>query len=157
PQDWEFRLLDLNVADMDLSLFAWADLVLATGMTPQQPGILEVIDLAHRHGKRVVVGGPAAPRQPDLFGDADHLVLAEGEAPVPAFLADFRSGVRRGTYRAAERPDLTRSPTPRFDLVDYSRYEHAGVQFSRGCPQSCEFCEIIEMHGRKPRVKAPAQ
>ncbi len=157
PQDWEFRLLDLNVEDMDVSLFAWADLVMATGMTPQQPGILEVIELAHRHGKRVVVGGPAATSQPDVFADADYLVLDEGEATVPAFLADYRRGVCSGTYRAAERPDLTLSPTPRFDLVNYSRYEHAGVQFSRGCPQSCEFCEIIEMHGRKPRVKTPAQ
>lgn len=157
PQAWDFRLLDLNVEDMDDALFDWADLVMSTGMTPQQTGILELIDRAHRHGKRIAVGGPGASSLPEVFAEADYLVLDEGEATIPAFLEDFERGAPRGVYRSSEKPDMTSSPTPRFDLVDCSLYEHATVQFSRGCPCNCEFCEIIEMHGRKPRTKTPEQ
>lgn len=157
PQDWEFRLLDLNVEEMDLALFDWADLVMATGMIPQQAGVLELIELAHARGKRIVVGGPGPSSQPEVYAAADYRVLDEGEVTIPAFLADWRAGVPGGTYRSDEKPDMTRSPTPRFDLATYSRYEHADVQFSRGCPCNCEFCDVIEVHGRRPRTKTPAQ
>jgi radical SAM superfamily enzyme YgiQ (UPF0313 family) len=157
PQDWEFRLLDLNVEEMDVSLFDWADIVMATGMIPQQCGVLELIDLAHTHDKRIVVGGPGPTSQPEVYAAADYRVLDEAEATLPAFLADFHGGVPRGTYRSDVKPDMTRSPTPRFDLIDYPRYEHADVQFSRGCPCNCEFCDVIEVHGRRPRTKTPAQ
>jgi radical SAM superfamily enzyme YgiQ (UPF0313 family) len=157
PQDWEFRLLDLNVEEMDPSLLDWADLVMATGMIPQQAGVLELIELAHARGKRVVVGGPGPSSQPEVYAAADYRVLDEGEITVPQFLADWNAGVPRGTYRTDEKPDMTRSPTPRFDLATYSRYEHADVQFSRGCPCNCEFCDVIEVHGRRPRTKTPEQ
>ncbi|HKI30958.1 MAG TPA: B12-binding domain-containing radical SAM protein [Gemmataceae bacterium] len=157
PQDWEFRLLDLNVEEMDVSLFDWADLVMATGMIPQQAGVLELIELAHAHGKRIVVGGPGLTSQPEVYAAADYRVLDEGEITVPLFLADWRAGVPRGTYRSDEKPDMTQSPTPRFDLADFSGYEHADVQFSRGCPCNCEFCDVIEVHGRRPRTKTPEQ
>jgi len=157
PQDWEFRLLDLNVEEMDDSLFDWADLVMATGMIPQQYGVLELIDRAHRHGKRIVVGGPGPTSQPDVYVMADYRVLDEGEITVPLFLADWLKGVPRGTYRSDEKPDMTRSPTPRFDLATYCHYEHADVQYSRGCPCNCEFCDVIEVHGRRPRNKTPTQ
>jgi hypothetical protein len=157
PQDWQFRLLDLNVEEMDLSLLEWADVVMATGMIPQQAGVLELIELAHARGKPVVVGGPGPSSQPEVYAAADYRVLDEGEVTIPAFLADWRAGVRRGTYRSDDKPDMTKSPTPRFDLVEYRRYEHADVQFSRGCPCNCEFCDVIEVHGRRPRTKTPAQ
>jgi radical SAM superfamily enzyme YgiQ (UPF0313 family) len=157
PQDWAFRLLDLNVEDMDESLFDWADLVMATGMIPQQAALLELIELAHAHGKRIGVGGPGPSSQPEVYAAADYRVLDEGEVTIPAFLADWRRGVPRGTYRSEEKPDLTRSPTPRFDLAVYSRYEHADVQFSRGCPCACEFCDVPDVFGRRPRTKTPEQ
>jgi radical SAM superfamily enzyme YgiQ (UPF0313 family) len=157
PQDWEFRLLDLNVEEMDRSLFDWADLVLAAGMIPQQAGVLELIELAHAHGKRIAVGGPGPSSQPAVYSAADYRVLDEGEITVPRFVADWRAGVPRGTYRSDDKPDMTQSPTPRFDLADFSQYEHADVQFSRGCPCNCEFCDVIEVHGRRPRTKTPEQ
>src|ERR1700738_2095576 len=110
PQDWEFRLVDLNVEEMDLALFDWADVVMATGMIPQQAGVLELIELAHAHGKRIVVGGPGPSSQPDVAAGADYRVLDEGEITVPQFLADWRGGVARGTYRSDEKPDMTQSP-----------------------------------------------
>jgi radical SAM superfamily enzyme YgiQ (UPF0313 family) len=158
PQDWEFRLLDLNVEEMDESGLDWADLVMATGMIPQQAGILGLIERAHAHGKPVAVGGPGPSSQPDVYAAADYRVLDEGEVTIPAFLADWQAGVPRGTYRADTRPDLYHSPTPRFDLVgDFTSYEHADVQFSRGCPCACEFCDVPDVFGRRPRTKTPAQ
>lgn len=157
PQEWEFRLLDLNVVEMDDALFDWADLVLATAMIPQQAGLLEVIERSHRHGRRIAVGGPGPSSQPEVFAGADYRVLDEGELTVPAFLADWQNGVERGLYRSDAKADMTASPTPRFDLADYSKYEHADVQFSRGCPCSCEFCDVPDVYGRRPRTKTPEQ
>ncbi len=157
PSSWDIRLLDLNVREMDLALVDWADLVMAGGMIPQQRSLLALIELCHGRGKPIVVGGQDPTSQPEVYGAADYLVLDEGEMTVPAFLADREAGAKQGTYRSAEKPDLTRSPTPRFDLLDLSQYLHVGIQFSRGCPFNCEFCDIIELYGRIPRTKTPAQ
>jgi len=157
PREWDIRLLDLNVREMDTELLAWADLVLAGGMLPQQRTLLALIDLAHAHGKRIVIGGQDPTSQPEIYAAADYLVLDEGEMTIPMFLADLAAGATRGTYRSAEKPDVTQSPTPRFDLLELDKYLHIGIQFSRGCPFNCEFCDIIELYGRKPRTKMPEQ
>jgi radical SAM superfamily enzyme YgiQ (UPF0313 family) len=157
PHAWTMRLLDLNADAMDPALLDWADLVMAGGMITQQRSLLSLIDLCHARGKKIAVGGQDATSQPDVYHTADYLVLDEGESTIPAFLADFHAGASRGIYRAAERPDVTGSPVPRFDLLHLPHYLHVGVQFSRGCPLNCEFCDIIELYGRKPRTKTPAQ
>jgi radical SAM superfamily enzyme YgiQ (UPF0313 family) len=157
PQDWEFRLLDLNVRDMDASLIDWADLLLATAMIPQQQAVLELIGLAHQHGKPIGVGGPGPTSQPEVYAEADYRVLDEGEATIPAFVSDYLAGQTCGLHRSEEKPDIRLSPIPRFDLVDFSVYEHADVQFSRGCPGRCEFCDVAEVYGRRPRTKTPEQ
>jgi radical SAM superfamily enzyme YgiQ (UPF0313 family) len=157
PQAWEIRLLDLNVREMDMALLDWADIVMAGGMIPQQRNLLSLIDLCHARGKRIVVGGQDPTSQPDVYATADYLVLDEGELTIAKFLADLEAGATHGTYRAAEKPDVTQSPTPRFDLLELTKYLHVGVQFSRGCPLNCEFCDIIELYGRKPRTKTPQQ
>ncbi len=156
PQDWEFRLLDLNVEELDLSLFDWADLVLATGMTPQQGGVLELIQLAHQHGKRIAVGGPGPSSQPEEFPAADYRVLDEGEVTIPPFLSDLRRRAPRDVPRRREagpdaKPDAP--VRPRRLLALRAR----GRTVLRGCPCNCEFCDIIEMHGRRPRTKTPEQ
>ena len=157
PGDWDIRLLDLNVREMDAALLEWADLVLAGGMLPQQRTLLALIDLCHAHGKRIAIGGQDPTSQPEIYAAADYLVLDEGEITIPMFLADLTAGATHGTYRSAEKPDVTQSPTPRFDLLELDKYLHIGVQFSRGCPFNCEFCDIIELYGRKPRTKTPEQ
>ncbi len=157
PSTWNIRLLDLNVRPMDTALVDWADLVMAGGMLPQQPDLLALIDFCHARGKRIAVGGQDPTSQPEVYAAADYLVLDEGEMTIPKFLADLDAGAARGTYRSAEKPNLRQSPTPRFELLELDRYLNIGVQFSRGCPFNCEFCDIIELYGRVPRTKTPEQ
>ena len=157
PPGWELRLVDRNVEDFDERLLDWADLVMVGGMIPQQPDHLAIIEKARARGKRVVSGGPDATNSPHLYRAADHLVLGEAESTLPLFLADLAAGRAGPLYRSAERADLTRSPVPRWDLVDVDRYAYVGLQWSRGCPFNCEFCDIIELFGRVPRLKQPGQ
>ena len=159
PQDWEIKLVDLNIEEMDESLIEWANIVMTGGMLPQQKGMFEIIDLAHLYGKPVAIGGPDPTSQPEVYKGADFLVLDEGEITIPPFLADLDSGVSNGIYRAEndEKPDVTTSPIPRFDLLKFDAYLTVGVQYSRGCPFNCEFCDIIELYGRVPRVKTNEQ
>ncbi|HLY73383.1 MAG TPA: B12-binding domain-containing radical SAM protein, partial [Planctomycetota bacterium] len=107
--------------------------------------------------KRVVVGGPDATSSPHLYADADHLVLGEGEVTIPQFLADLAAGTPRKIYQDARKADVQASPTPRFDLLKFDRYNHIGIQWCRGCPFSCEFCDIIELFGKIPRAKSSVQ
>lgn len=157
PPHWQVRLVDRNVEPLVPADIEWADLVLTGGMLPQQLDCLEVIRLARARGKTVVVGGPDATSSPHLYREADHLVLGEGEVTVPQFLADWRANAPRPIYPAAARANVQESPTPRFDLITFDRYNHVGVQWCRGCPFNCEFCDIIELFGRVPRAKTTEQ
>lgn len=157
PTDWELRLLDLNTTRLRDADIDAADLVFIGGMLPQQPEFLRLIDRVHARGKRVVGGGPDPTSQPDVYESADYLVLGEAERSLPRFLQDLERGATSGRYLPEGRPEMSESPVPRFDLLDFSSYLMVGVQFSRGCPFSCEFCDIIELYGRKPRTKTPEQ
>jgi radical SAM superfamily enzyme YgiQ (UPF0313 family) len=157
PPEWRLRLLDLNTATLDDADIDWADLVFIGGMLPQQPRFLRLIERVHSRGKKVVAGGPDPTSQPEVYRSADYLVLGEAECSLPPFLADLARGAPGGTYLSAEKPDLTKTPVPRFDLLELKNYLMIGVQFSRGCPFNCEFCDIIELYGRKPRTKTPQQ
>jgi radical SAM superfamily enzyme YgiQ (UPF0313 family) len=156
PQHWEFRLVDENVsplADADLD---WADLVLTGGMLTQQKSVLSTTQRSHDHGLAVVVGGPDPTSQPEVYRQADYLVLGEGEVTIPLLLEDLGKGVRSGLYRSDRRADMAEAVVPRFDLVRFADYMRVGIQFSRGCPYNCEFCDIIERFGRTPRTKTAA-
>jgi len=157
PQEWEMRLVDCNVHNWKAEMLDWADLVFIGGMMPQQIDGLDLIRQAKQRGKTVVVGGPDATSSPHIYAEADHLVLGEVENTMSRFVDDIRNGVAQKTYVDPERPDVSTSPCPRYDLLDLSKYLHIGVQWCRGCPFSCEFCDIIELYGRVPRAKNTEQ
>ena len=157
PREWAVRLIDRNVEELTEEDLAWADVVMTGGMLPQRNDALELIGRAHDRGKPVVVGGPDATCAPDVYAAADFRVLGEAEEVIADFLAAWNQGARGGLFEAPRFPDLTRSPVPRFDLLKLDRYLHIGVQFSRGCPFECEFCNVIDLNGRAPRTKTPEQ
>jgi radical SAM superfamily enzyme YgiQ (UPF0313 family) len=161
PQEWNYKLVDLNVRDVTDADWDWAELVVCSAMIVQKPDLLAQIKEAKRRGKRVAVGGPyptALPKEVAEVG-ADYLILDEGELTIPLFVEAVKQGQTSGTFRApnGERPDVTTTPIPRFELLDFDAYAEMSVQFSRGCPFQCEFCDIIVLYGRKPRTKDPAQ
>ncbi len=157
PQRWQLRLVDENVRPLARSDLDWADIVLTGGMLPQQAATLAVTERAHAAGKPVVLGGPDPSQQPGTYRDADFLVAGEGEITIPLFLADLGRHARSGSYRSSERADMSRAVVPRFDLVNFRDYLEVNVQFSRGCPFNCEFCDVIELFGRRPRTKETGQ
>ncbi len=157
PEEWEIKLIDMNVEPLLDEHFEWADLVLTGGMLPQQIGILEIINLSHKKNKLVVVGGPDPTSQPHLYQSADYLVLGEGEITIPVWLNDLANGIKSGQYLPSEFANMTNAVVPRFDLINFNNYVHLNIQFTRGCPFNCEFCDIVELYGRKPRSKTPEQ
>lgn len=153
PKQWEIELADLNVRPVTDEQWQKADLILTGGMLPQQPGILEIVRKAKADGKYVVVGGPDPTSQPNLYQEADAVVAGEGEGSLPLWLESWASGKPNGIFECKDSPDVSKTPIPRFDLVSFDDYLHTGLQSSRGCPYNCEFCDIIELFGRRPRVK----
>lgn len=160
PQTWEFRLVDRNVRPETEADWEWADLVIISGMIVQKPDMLHLIREAKQRGKLVAAGGPYVTSVPEAAQAAgvDFLVLDEGEITLPLLVEALERGETSGILSAnGEKPDVTHTPIPRFDLLDLEAYSDMSVQFSRGCPFQCEFCDIIVLYGRKPRTKTPAQ
>jgi radical SAM superfamily enzyme YgiQ (UPF0313 family) len=160
PQEWSFKLVDRNVRQVTEAEWAWADMVVLSAMIVQKEDLLDQIREAKRRGKRVAVGGPYPTSLPNEVAEvgADYLILDEGEITLPMFVEAIARGDRSGTFRAGgDKPDVTYTPIPRFDLLEFDAYSEMSVQFSRGCPFQCEFCDIIVLYGRKPRTKTPAQ
>ncbi len=160
PQTWEFKLVDRNVRSITEAEWDWAEVVILSAMIVQRQDLLALIQEAKQRGKRVAVGGPYVTSVPDeaLAAGTDYLILDEGEITLPMFVEAIQSGVPSGIFRAnGEKPDVTTTPIPRFDLLELDAYDSMSIQFSRGCPFQCEFCDIIVLYGRKPRTKTPEQ
>ena len=158
PSEWELRLADLNTRKLTDDDWQWADLVLITAMYIQREGLLALVREAKHRGKTVVVGGPYPTSLPEaaLEAGVDFVVRGEGENTIPLLLEAMADG-RTGVIENDERPDLTTSPIPRFDLLRLDDYDTMTIQTSRGCPFDCEFCDVVNLFGRKPRYKTPAQ
>ncbi len=158
PTNWTCRLVDRNVAALTNADLDWADLVMTGGMNVQRSDCLRVIALAQARGKTVVVGGPDVTSEPDAYLSADFQVCGEAESVIGLLVAALQDGQRRGKFVSPRSSvDITRTPPPRFDLLRRRDYLNYSVQFSRGCPFTCEFCDIIELYGRVPRVKTVSQ
>ncbi|HEY5957619.1 MAG TPA: radical SAM protein, partial [Polyangiaceae bacterium] len=157
PADWEVKLLDMSIEPLRDEDLNWADVVFVGAMQIQKGSFHEVIRRAHVLNKAVVVGGAYPTTEPDSVGDADSIVIGESEELIATLCSDLEQGRLQSRYRAKERPSVARSPVPRFDLLRVGAYQSIGVQFSRGCPFNCEFCDIIGVFGRVPRTKSPEQ
>lgn len=157
PSSWERRLVDVNVRELKDADIEWADMVFVTGMLAQKESLHEIVRRSKALGKKVVLGGPYVTSTVEELPDADHLFLGEAETTLPQFVIDLENGTAKRSYKAPERPPLSITPLADFGLVDFKSYSAMSVQYSRGCPFSCEFCDIIEIYGRVPRTKSNQQ
>ncbi len=159
PADWQLRLVDINTGALTSEDWDWAEVVLFSAMAVQKGSLLELIQEAKARGKTVVVGGPYPSVLPDevMGAGCDFLVRGEAELLMPQLLADLAQGKTGMVYKAEEKPDLSFTPVPRFDLLRPSDYLSISIQTSRGCPFDCEFCDVVSLFGRKVRTKKPEQ
>jgi radical SAM superfamily enzyme YgiQ (UPF0313 family) len=157
PYNWQLRLIDRNIEELSDSDIDWADIVLTGGMLPQQRDAGAIIARAQALKKPVLVGGPDVTCSPERYDIADFRMIGEAEDMFPEFLDAWNEGTRSGSFVSTHFPDIKNRPPPRFDLLKLGHYMHVGIQASRGCPFSCEFCNVIELNGRIPRIKTAEQ
>ncbi len=157
PADWELKLVDMNVTALTDEDIGWADYVFIGAMVAQRDSAKKVIARCRDMGRKTVGGGWLFSTIPGEFPDVDHLVLNEAESSLPSFIKDLTLGCAKRIYSSDTRPDLSLTPLPRWSLIDMSRYTIMNMQYSRGCPFNCDFCQVSVVHGRGTRAKTPAQ
>lgn len=154
PSDWKRQLVDCEVEKLQPADIQWADIIFVTGMLIQKDALHGIVDLCKAHGKIVAVGGPYVSTTTEDIPNADHIFIGEVEETLSEFVEDLRRGAPRRLYRSEQKPQLSSSPIPDFGLANLKHYSAMSVQYSRGCPFDCEFCDIIEIFGRLPRTKS---
>ena len=157
PQEWEKKLVDLNIEKLEKKDIEWADMIFISAMLIQKFSAQGIIDLCKSLGKTVVAGGPAFTTGHEKFTGVDHFVLNEAEVTLPIFLEDLKKGDLKSIYTSDKKPDLSLTPLPDFSLIKMKHYSTMSVQFTRGCPHACEFCDIIALFGQKTRMKSSKQ
>ncbi|MFH1680811.1 MAG: radical SAM protein, partial [Candidatus Eisenbacteria bacterium] len=157
PETWNLKLVDLNVSRLSDDEIRWADYVMVSGMLIHRRSLLEVAGRCAALGRPVIAGGPLFTTSHETFPEIPHVVRGEAEDLMASLVKDMIAGRVRPLYEAAEKPDLRSVPPPRWDLIDFRDYACMSVQFCRGCPFDCEFCDIALLNGRKPRTKSPDQ
>jgi len=157
PAEWEKKLVDLNVSSLKEKDILWADYVFLTAMSVQQKSVHEIIDKCKLFNKKIVAGGPLFTEEYENYSRIDHLVLNEAEITLPLFLDDLEKESAKKIYHTSEYADMTRSPVPDYSLINTSKYAFLSIQFTRGCPYDCEFCDITALLGHKVRTKTTEQ
>jgi len=159
PEEWEKKLVDMNTTTLTDKDLKWADYVFISAMVAQQNSVREVVGRCRRLGTKIVAGGPFFSRGYEDFGfdDIDHLVFNEAENILPLFLEDLVKGCAKHIYMSEEFPDIKKTPVPLWSLIDKRKYEMMSIQYSRGCPFNCEFCDIVILNGHRPRTKDKSQ
>ncbi len=158
PSSWTLRLIDHAFEELNDEDLEWADIVMVSAMHAQRQDALETLKRARSLHTRTFIGGPWASSEPEaVMAHADHVLVGEVEEVFGEICAALEDGTAKSMYRITDKPDMTRGPIPRFDLLRLDKYTSMPVQFSRGCPFQCEFCDIITIYGRKPRTKGSAQ
>lgn len=157
PDEWKKKLVDMNVTVLSDEDIKWADYVFISAMVVQRNSVKEVIARCKKLGTKTVAGGPLFTTEHDEFEGVDYFVLGEAEATLRPFLGDLAKGCPEPIYTSQERPDIDRTPLPLWSLINMRKYSSMSVQYSRGCPFDCEFCDIIILNGHKPRTKSKDQ
>jgi radical SAM superfamily enzyme YgiQ (UPF0313 family) len=157
PENWDKKLVNMNIDRLSDSDINWADYVFISAMAVQKKSVNEVITRCRHLGTKIVAGGPLFTAGFEEFDGIDHLVLGEAEATLPPFLEDLEKGQARQIYASNERPDISATPIPLWSLIDMKQYSTMNLQYSRGCPYDCEFCDIIILNGHTPRTKSKEQ
>ncbi len=158
PHEWEKVAVDMNINELKDETIKWADYVFISGLTMlQRDPSKKLINRCKQFGIKTVAGGPLFSTEYENFKEVDYLVLNEAEVTLPVFLEDLEKGNPKHTYFARERADIHTTPNPLWELIDMRDYLHLSIQYSRGCPYDCEFCDITAVLGRKPRTKSKEQ
>ncbi|MBA7690446.1 Hopanoid C-2 methylase [subsurface metagenome] len=157
PDEWEKKLVDMNVTGLTDKDIQWADYVFISAMVVQQDSVKEVIARCKKLGIKIVAGGPLFTTGSEEFDGVDHFVLNEAEVTLSPFLQDLEKGCARHIYTSEQRPDISQTPIPMWSLINMKKYSSMSLQYSRGCPFNCDFCDIIILNGHKPRTKSKDQ
>jgi len=157
PNEWEKKLVDMNVTSLNDEDLKWADYAFISAMVVQRSSVKEVISRCKKFNTKTVAGGPLFTTGYEEFEGVDHFVLDEAEITLPPFLQDLEKGNVQHIYTSKERPDITKTPIPLWSLINMEKYASMNIQYSRGCPYNCEFCDIIILNGHKPRTKSKEQ
>jgi radical SAM superfamily enzyme YgiQ (UPF0313 family) len=157
PEEWSKRLVDAGVTRLNDKDLEWADLAFIGGMTVNRESAHRIITRCKQAGLKVIAGGPLFTMEHEEFEDVDHFVLNEAELTLPEFLRDFEQGCARRVYTAEGFADIRTTPAPMWELADLNRYGTMSIQFSRGCPHNCEFCNVTSLFGHRPRTKTVGQ
>lgn len=157
PSTWDKRLVDMNVDHLREKDLAWADMVLISAMTVQRESAQTLIEMTKKAGKTIIAGGPLFTAEPDVFPEVDHLVLNEAEITLPLFLSDLGRGKPQRVYQTDEFADISKTPVPLWELVNLRHYDSLSLQYSRGCPFNCDFCNVTALLGHRMRLKTTQQ
>ena len=157
PENWNKKLIDINIENLGDSHIQWADFIFISGMIVQKESATQIIERVKAFDKPIVAGGPLFTTGYEDFPDVDHFFLGEAENTIHEFIEDLENNSLKKFYKCESFPDITCTPAPDWGIIDIQRYHSMCIQLSRGCPFNCEFCDVVILNGRIPRIKTREQ